>query len=556
MNATLAVKKAPIIWLLGFLLLYGSLVLPRIFMESPTNDEPVEITNGCFYWQGDVVSHNHHPPLPKLLQTLPLKFLSLNNQVGPLTPDYLARAYQFFFILNHDRFELMTRLARCVTLLMGMGIGCLLFFLTRPGPRPVTLAAMVLWVFEPNLQAFSGLAMADVPVTFFFLAAVLAFQRHLENPGLKSAVYAGALAGMAVTCKFSALVLIPAFFILEWLKPRKEKKLLLILSRNAIDWAGGAAAFLAWIFILYLPGTLLLTGHQTPWSYFLKGLVNMMDYSNAHHPSFFMGKAGRQDHWLYYPAAFFLKSGVPFLILVFLGIFWGIQKKMELSAWIWLPALLGFADILPVQNLGVRYLLPIYPFLILTAAFAAGIIWKEKFEAGKNLGKILVLGLVLWQTVSVLTNYPGMISYFNDFIPVDRKIHFLGDSNLDLSQDLGRLAETARHKGWKKVKLAQYGVMDPSLYGMEWEPWTENDLKGPQPGWVYAVNASFLQLAPVFYPDLIPIASSWIASLPPTGRIGESWFYFEIPGEPQADTSRILPSVQTLKNHAPQNNPN
>lgn len=551
MKLTPKVKKAPLVWLLGFLLLYAALVLPRIFSESPTNDEPIDITNGYFYWQGDVVSQSHHPPLPKLLQALPLRLLPLNTQVGPLSPDYLARAYRFFFILNRDRFELMTRLARGVTLFMGLGLGCLLFFLARQSPRPVLLAAMGLWLFEPNLQAFSGLAVADLPVAFFFLAAVLAFQKHLENPGFKWAAAAGLLAGMAVTCKFSALVLIPIFLISEWLDRGKTKNSTRAFFRGASDWAWGASAFGAWIFILYLPGTLLLSDHRLPWSYFLEGLANMMGYSGFHHPSFFMGQAGRQDHWLYYPAAFLLKSAVPFLLLVFLGLYWGIQGKIPFPVWAWLPALLGFAVIVPVQNLGVRYLLPIYPFLILVAAAAAGKIWARKYESGKNLGKILVLGLGLWQAVSLLANYPRMISYFNDFVPAESKINLLGDSNLDLNQDLGLLSQTAARKGWTRIKLAQYGLVDPSLYGTPWEPWTERDLRGPQPGLVYAVNASFLQLAPVFYPGLIPIASGWMASTPPSGQVGDTWFYFEIPGTPGPDASPALPSVQTLRNHAP-----
>ncbi len=551
MNGSPAVKEAPLAWLLGFLLLYTALVLPRIFTESPTNDEPIEITNGYFYWQGDVVSHNHHPPLPKLLQSLPLRFLPLKAQAGPPPPDYMARAYEFFFILNCGRFELTTRLARCATLLMGLGIGCLLFFLTRRCSLPFHLSVMGLWVFEPNLQAYSGLAMADVPVTFFFLASVLAFRKHQENPGSRAAAAAGLLTAMAVTCKFSALVLIPLFVGLEWLEIRKAENLFRTLSERASDWAWGAVSFLAWIFILYLPGSLLLPDHQVPWTYFLKGLSNMMDYSSAHHPSFFMGTAGRRDHWLYYPAALILKSALPFLILVFGGILWAVPKKITIPAWIWGPALLGFVDILPVQNLGVRYLLPIYPFLILIAALAAEKIWSQKFGAGPKIGKILVLGLGLWQATTVLANYPKMISYFNDFVPAESKIGFLGDSNLDLGQDLDRLAQTATRRGWKKVKLAQYGVMDPSLYGMAWEPWTENDLKGPQPGNVYAMNASFVQLAPVFYPELIPIASGWISRTKPSGQVGDTWFYFEIPGNPIPDSSRLLPSVQTLKNHAP-----
>ncbi|HEY5039844.1 MAG TPA: phospholipid carrier-dependent glycosyltransferase [bacterium] len=553
MSSTAPVKRASLVWLFGFILLYSALVIPRIFTESPTNDEPIDITNGYFYWQGDVVSHHRHPPLSELLQALPLRLLPLNTQVGPLTPDFLARAYNFFFILNRDRFELMTQLARFMTLLMGIGIGCLLFFLTRKGPRPILLMTMVLWAFESNLLAFSGLAVADVPVAFFFLAAVLAFQKHLENPGRKWALIAGGLAGMAVTCKFSALVLIPIFAILEWREFRRVKNLTKAFPQKAADWAWGTVVFLTWICVLYLPGTLLLADHRAPWSYFLQGLLDMMNYSNAHHPSFFLGVASRQNHWLYYPAAFILKSAIPFLILVTLGVLGGAKRKTHIPGWVWVPALLGFLVIIPVQNLGIRYLLPVYPFLILIASQAAGELWKRKFSRGTKIGKLLVIGLGLWQATSVLMNYPYMISYFNDLVSRNEKIYDLGDSNLDLSQDLKRLGQTGAERGWKRVKLAQYGLIDPAFYGLRWEPWTEKDLKGPQPGFVYAVNASFLQLAPVFYPNLIPIASGWLTNMPPTGRVGDTWLYFEIPGDPLPDSSQPLPSVQTLKNHAPKN---
>jgi hypothetical protein len=47
---------------------------------------------------------------------------------------------------------------------------------------------------------------------------------------------------------------------------------------------------------------------------------------------------------------------------------------------------------------------------------------------------------------------------------------------------------------------------------------------------VYAVNVSFLQIAPKAYPPTQPIAQSWIISRPPSGKVEDSWFYFEIPG--------------------------
>lgn len=118
---------------------------------------------------------------------------------------------------------------------------------------------------------------------------------------------------------------------------------------------------------------------------------------------------------------------------------------------------------------------------------------------------------------------------------------------MDIGQDEKRLAETARQRGWENIKLAQFGgAIDPSAYGMKWNYWTQKDLTAPQPGQVYAVNVFLLQLGPAFLPSLTPIAKSWVISTPPTGRVGDTWLFFEIPGKPVPDSSPIIPSVSVF----------
>jgi hypothetical protein len=144
-----------------------------------------------------------------------------------------------------------------------------------------------------------------------------------------------------------------------------------------------------------------------------------------------------------------------------------------------------------------------------------------------------------------LASEPNLISYFNDLVPVERKVYFLADSDLDMGQDLKRLAALGRQRGWNHIKLAQFGgALDPSFYGLSWVPWTQKDLSGPQPGQVYVVNVTLFQTGPVFDPDLLPIARSWASTSSPTGRVGDSWLYFEIPGKASADPSPSLSSVR------------
>jgi hypothetical protein len=242
-----------------------------------------------------------------------------------------------------------------------------------------------------------------------------------------------------------------------------------------------------------------------------------------------------------------LKCTLPFLFLTLLSLAGGLGKKPGFAPWVWVPPLLLGLSIVPVQNLGIRYLLPAFPFLVLMISKCMGAWWGWKTPGGRPTLKLVLAGLLMWHAASTLASAPHMISYFNDLVPWDKKIVCLGDSNLDMGQDLKRLAITARRRGWGRVKLAQFGgAVDPSVYGMAWDYWTKKDLAGPQPGQVYAVNVFLLQLGPVFSQDLTPIAKSWVTSTPITGQVGDTWIYFEIPGKPVTDSSPLIPSVSVF----------
>lgn len=532
-------------WFLVFALVFSAQVVSLIYQESPTNDEPVELTNGYFYWQGDVVTHDHHPPLPKMLQALPLRFMGLNNAVPPQITDIQSKAYYFFFILNKDRVEAMVQAGRWVTLAFGLGIGLLLFYAVREKSFIVAFSCFFLWAFHPTFLAYSGIALADLPAAFFFFLAVLAFEAHLKGPGPRGAFIAGLLGGVAVCSKFSALALVPTFAALEALNFCSARPAWQSLIR---DWAAGIIGFFAAIGFLYLPGSLLLSEHLLPWSYFLAGLRHMAAYSAVHHPTYFCGLASRENHWLYFPATFLLKDTLPFLILLFLGLELALLRRRPLPFWLWFSPVFFFACILPVQNLGIRYLLPAFPFFILIAAETLGWLWESRWEYLPNLnGKWVVVGLLAWHAGTTLWNAPDMIGYFNDWVPEQKKAYYLADNDLDIGQDVKRLAEVARQRGWKHIKLAQFGgAVNLSFYGIPVEPWSEKDIEAPQPGTVYVANVTFFQIGPLFFPDLIRIARCWAARAQPTGRVGDAWIYFEEPGETQPDKSARFQSIRSF----------
>lgn len=526
-------------WYLFFALIFFIQVFPRFGMDSPASDEVVDVGDGYYYWKGDVISDSRHPPLAKALQALPARFMGLESKAKASFTNYERRDYNFLFVLNRTKFEGVMEGARWVSLLSGLGIGYLLFLLVRGAGMPVLIFTMAFWALDPTLLAFSGLALADVPLAFLYLISVLSFRKSLENPGdWRNDAITGILTGMAVTTKFSAVLLIPVYLILElfrWLnaKAGREKDLGGVGRR----WLTGLAGALAFISVLYLPGSLKMPDHRNPLGYFWDGFKAMAVFSG--HPTYFLGELTTRNHWAYYPLALLLKSPLPFLLFLFLSIGLAALGKIKFPLWRWMPGLILFLAVSPFHNIGIREVLPAFPFFILLAGSGAGWLWTLGSEKRRLWPKLLAGIFIFFQAASVGLQFPGQISYFNELVPAGQKIYWLGDSNLDIGQDTKRLALKARQMGWGRVKLAYFGNANPELYGLKWDNWTQKDLEGPQPGQVYAINAAFLQLGPAFLPGAGAINQGWISKIPPTGMVGDTWYYFVMPG--QAGTSGASP---------------
>jgi hypothetical protein len=532
-----------IYWLfLFFAILYSIQVLPRLSRDSLTNDEPAEITNGYYYLtQWDVWTPHLHPPLASGLTAFPL--LALHLKTFPAAGDVIDRSHHFMFEWNLDQLSAITFWSRGVSWFFGLLIGLTLFVITRLDFK-LCAAVLFFWALNPTFLGLAGVAKIEIIPVFFFLVAVLVFQRSFEKPNPGWFFLPGVLAAMAVTSKLYCLTLIPIFFILELAHVQQDK-----VARGAVAlkrWAWGLTGFVSLIFLVYLPALLF---SKKP----LVVLGNLPDkfaedfvFAAHPYPVYLFGRCTLESHWYYLPIAFLLKEPLPFIFILgfTLGLF--LLKKAQIPSWQWMSAVIFFVAVLPTPNLGIRYLLPIYPFLFLIGA--QGVVWFWNEGKQKKFFIWVLGGLLLWQTASVSLNFPHTLSYLNELVPPNRKLHYLADSNLDWGQDLIRLAQTARERNWGKVKLAYLGAVDPKVYGLEWEPFRDEDLTKPQPGTVYAVNASFYQLGPVSFPSTLPIVESWLNKTEPTGKVADSWYYFEIPGKrSETKNQSWLPSAPFLQ---------
>lgn len=530
-----------------FAILFSSQSLYLIFTNSLTNDEPYEITSGYFYWtKGDVVAPRINPPVAAALQTLPL--LSLPLQTRSTYANWDERAYDLFFNDNLRFLKQMTVLPRLVNLMAGLAMGFLLFLWTRKKSWAFQASVLALWALSPTLIAHTSLAKSDAMAAFFYLASVLAYLDSMERPDRKNFILAGLLTGAAVTSKVTALSLGLLYMLLELQKALAPgaRKGGPFRDAGAVfkRWAWVGSGSVAWAALVYLPGTLLLREHRFPLTYYFDRISEGWRMPQKGWAYFtFLGRSSDEGSLFYLPLTFLLKTPAPLLVLLALGLLLWAFRKIKMEPVEWIAPLTVLVCVLPGSSIGVRLLLPAFPFLFLFSARAADWMWNGSERRFRGTARWIIQGLGLWLVLSLASQFPHYLSYANESLDPERKPYFFANGDLDWGQDHLRVCRTARERGWKEVKLALFAGADPHFYGLDWKPWTEKDLRGPQPGQVYLIDASFFQLAPVYQPRTGAIAQGWISERAPTGKVGDTWWYYEIPGVPQADDSPKLPSV-------------
>ena len=265
-----------------------ALALGDLLTASPTSDETAHLAAGYSY----LVTHDYrlnpeHPPLAKMFAALPL----LGMRVWPLRfsdPADGTRAFAYFreawamSIANpsfsewrvaqlllfsfRDRVgvdpleapttrvyargdflndaEAMFRRARLMMLLLGVALAVIIFCWSYElwGIWGAAFS-LLLFCFDPNFIAHSGLVTTDVPAALAYAATLYAFWRFARRMTLaRGAVFAIAF-GLAQTVKFSAVLLAPiAVVVAAVIVMRDRTRFVPVLSALA---AAALATFIA-----------------------------------------------------------------------------------------------------------------------------------------------------------------------------------------------------------------------------------------------------------------------------------------------------------------------
>lgn len=489
--------------------------------ESLTWDEPSFISAGYTYLtRNDFQLNPSHPPLLQDLIALPLLFMDLQVPAAD-DPRWLQSinpvvqfGRQFFFESGND-LRRMTVWARMPVLLLGTSLVLAIYLWGRQlyGRGPALLATAVA-ALSPNLLAHAKVATEDLGCTAFMFFAVWSLWRSLKSNRVRDWLLCGVVTGLALVAKYTALILVPiclSLVVISWWPRRRQLKPAAMLPRLCAALVAavlvvGATYNFSFDYAIYLDGLKkIYTDYPSDGQYYLLGMV-------ADHP-----------FWYYHLAALLIKEPVPILLLIAMAGLCVVQRKGRGEA-IWF-LLLPAASVLAVscfdqQNIGMRRILPAFPFLFLFIA--------EAVTGERQRWQTLFVGVMLaWTVYEAWSIYPHHLSYLNTLAGgPERGPYLLDDSNIDWGQDLPALAAwQEQHGQGRPLRLFYFGSADPAAYGVKAVPMEESELLAPQPG-LYAISAHNL----VFF-RMIQRGegkdADWLTKYTPVAKAGYSIYIYE-----------------------------
>jgi 4-amino-4-deoxy-L-arabinose transferase-like glycosyltransferase len=520
------------------LTLYVAQCLWFIRTQSLTYDEPVHIAEGLNAWRnGQFEEYNDHPPLVRLLCTLPLIGRGWQVDVEKLPAGFRVHR------ISPDPISLAWR-ARAMNVALGFLLGILLWLeAARMFSAAAASFSLALFAFSPSLIAHFSLVTTDGAATLLIFASAILIVRCKRRPTWRNALICGVVFGLLLLAKFSTLpmfalamvwilVLVrgfPTFHPLRW---NYAKAALALLIAIFVVWAG---YFFHVSRLTIQNGTLIATHpHWTaplvkpthsplnvslliPAGEFVAGLRDVA-LRNAHgQPAFFLGQVSRTGGWkAYYPVTILLKWPLLVIVLAAAGFALCLSGKIRAPGFLIMasfPVLYFGLAIFAHFNIGERHVLPLYAFALLFA----GAVWQRLVQL--RFGTALLLVMLVLNAADALRYAPGYLSYFDIFVSPENSYRLLADSNLDWGQGLLAVREyQAEHH--EQISLAYFGSVDPGVYGIHARPLAENEhVTG-------TVIISATHLAGEYLSD--PKAYQWLLHYRPVGILDHSLYVFSV----------------------------
>lgn len=577
-------------------LVLGIQVVLSMEQTSITYDEFAHLPAGYSYLKtGDFRMYNHNPPLIKLIAALPLLFTEAQLPESSYwnSAEVVMRPWFYgtdFMRANRTQYLDLFFYARLMILFLSGFLGLLVFLWSRElYGTSAGYFSLFLYVFCPNILAQSGIATVDLGASLTFFLAVYCFYRYLKTSTSFNLFLSGTTLGLALLSKFTALLLFiiyplillaagSGFLVRNFLQQATDRGLgtklihFLLITLIAFSIVNLGYAFQGSFSSL---GTYNFTSNflkplnhpllkdiplPLPF-YYLKGFDNQKVKEEHGSEVLLLGEVSKTGWWYYYLVVLLFKLPVPIFMFLVLSVVgrntvtsplesdttdtkrWVMHNRPRtpnpgpfLLIPIWV--ILIIFSFIRLQ-LGIRYILPILPFLFVylgqTIRFLSE---NKKINNGQQTidnrrwTKILIFTLSLWYMASSIAAYPNYLSYFNELAGGPKNgYRILSDANLDIGQGLIQLKKYLTEQNIEKVNLLYFGWMDPSLYGIQ-----AYQFPNLSPDGVYAISVVYLQGIPFIRMDnqkrIYQLPSEFFEifkNLEPMERIAHSIFIYVIP---------------------------
>jgi hypothetical protein len=338
------------------------------------------------------------------------------------------------------------------------------------GPK-AGLFSLFLFVFCPTTIAHSRMAANDLYCAGFSLLAVRSFLQTLDKPSPRGLIRAAALMGVAQLAKHTALLLFPIFLLTFLVRRWQKRRTGEFVGRPGLVALHGLAyAIIVWVVLnagYGLKPNFATLAQDSEWlqantefvpasgQRFDSALANIPiplprayveailfgQYFNrtgrGHGPDYLFGELKQLGWWYYFPIAFALKTPLPTLFVFAMAIFvtfrrrrWGLGSDEGVLLVVPLTVFVFFCS--SSADIGVRYLLPVMPFLYVLSGQV--VVFAPSAISRVWCGTVFVLSL--WLPITSLSYFPHYISYFNE-LSYNRLLLYksLSDSNLQWGQD-------------------------------------------------------------------------------------------------------------------------
>jgi hypothetical protein len=535
---------------------------------SATIDEPVHILAGYLHWCGDFGFNPEHPPLLKMLATAPLIGKDLVQPPWDCGSTITSKADSYFFgnlFLVQNGVDRVVIPARLASSSMSLFLALLVFLAaSEMFGRWAGLTALALVVFEPNIIAHGSLVTTDMSVTVGFFAAAYSLYRYVKSPTILRLLTVGMAVGLTLAAKHSGVFIIPIIFLLVLgdillsrssgfeTKPSFFKQVLrriaactvLFLIGFALLWAAYGFRYHALpnatantVSVANLSGTsrvqrVMAAINQAgvlPEAYVF-GLADILRKPDR--PTYILGRFYPTAKWFYFPLAFMVKTTISLLVLVAVGFLTFPlcrDRRREMLFFLVTPFIYFTVSLLSHINIGVRHLLPVYPFFILVAA--GGIcFWSQRYY----LVKYILVSLLLLHAATAARTAPNYVAFANDFWGgTNSSYRIFRDSNVENQQNFKLVAEYITRENSRDCWFAAYGSSDlarahqpcrmmPAILGLWATMYISGQVEEPVPPVIEGtIFLSVTVLPPAPFPEYLPIARTT-----PVAQVGGSVFVY------------------------------